>query len=217
MVRRKKLLIACTALLGMAATACMHPGPPVAGPAPVMPVPPSQSVTPAPAPTAPITAPSQTIAPIPEASPPAAPTPPARLKEKTAPASKSSAKPSGSMPAAASTPPAQTPPAVRAAPAPPTLDLASLEQRLRDTHAIGIMTKLSLKNQVDDLLADLRKFHSGSSSTTLAQLRQSYELLLLKVVSLLQNGDPQLATAVSGSREAIWSLLSDPVKFAQLS
>lgn len=103
------------------------------------------------------------------------------------------------------------------APTPPTLDLTSLQQRLRDTHAIGIMTKLSLKNQVDDLLADFRKFHQGGSSTTLAQLRQSYELLLLKVVSLLQDGDPPLASAVSASREAIWSLLSDPKKFAQLS
>jgi hypothetical protein len=92
-----------------------------------------------------------------------------------------------------------------------------LEQRLRDTHAIGIMTKLSLKNRVDDLLAEFRKFHQGNSSMTLAQLRQSYELLLLQVVSLIQNGDPQLASAVSSSREAIWSLLSDPRKFAQLS
>jgi hypothetical protein len=123
-------------------------------------------------------------------------------KEKPASAAKSPSKPAAPTPAAA---------------AQPTLDLASLEQRLRDTHAIGIMTKLSLKNQVDDLLADFKKFHQGAASTTLAQLRQSYELLLLKVVSVLQNGDPQLASAVSGSREAIWSLLSDPKKFAQLS
>jgi len=98
----------------------------------------------------------------------------------------------------------------------PSLDLASLEQRLRDTHAIGVFTKLSLKNQVDDLLAEFRVFHRGQSKITLAELRQRYELLLLKVVSLLQDGDAQLAAAVSSSREAIWGILVDPRRFAQI-
>jgi hypothetical protein len=99
----------------------------------------------------------------------------------------------------------------------PTLDLAGLEQRLRETHAIGVFTKLSLKNQVDDLLGQFRSFHQGQSRNTLQQLRQSYEGLLLKVVSVLQSGDPQLASAVSASRDAIWALLSDPKKFAEIS
>jgi len=50
----------------------------------------------------------------------------------------------------------------------------------------------------------------------LSELRQKYDLLLLKVLSLLQDGDPPLASAVSGSREAIWGILSDPQKFAKL-
>jgi len=45
-----------------------------------------------------------------------------------------------------------------AAGATPALDLTGLEQRLRETHAIGLFTKLSLKNQVDDLLANSRIF-----------------------------------------------------------
>jgi hypothetical protein len=74
-----------------------------------------------------------------------------------------------------------------------------------------------LKNQVDDLLSNLKAFHDGHSKTTLAALRQSYELLLLKVVTLLQDGDPQLASAVSSSRDTLWALLADPRKFAQIS
>ena len=52
----------------------------------------------------------------------------------------------------------QQPPAgeAAAAPAAASLDLSALEQRLRDTRAIGLFTKLSLKNQVDDLLAQFR-------------------------------------------------------------
>jgi hypothetical protein len=98
----------------------------------------------------------------------------------------------------------------------PTLDLKALEQRLRDTHAIGLFTKLSLKNQVDDLLAQFKAFHQGRASVTLAQLRQKYEQLLLQVVSLLQDHDPSLANAVSSSREAIWGILTDPKKFANI-
>jgi hypothetical protein len=96
------------------------------------------------------------------------------------------------------------------------LDLASLEQRLRDTHAIGIFTKLSLKNQVDDLLAHFKSFHDGRVPPTLPQLRQDFELLLIKVVTVLQDGDATLATAVSTSREALWSILSDPQKFGKI-
>jgi hypothetical protein len=103
------------------------------------------------------------------------------------------------------------------APALPALDLASLEQRLRDTRAIGVFTKLSLKNQVDDLLGQFKAFHAGQSTVTLAVLRQRFELLLVKVVTVLQDGDAQLAAAVSSSRDAIWAVLADPVKFSQLS
>jgi len=101
-------------------------------------------------------------------------------------------------------------------PLPSTLDLASLEQRLRDTRAIGVLTKLSLKNQVDDLLNQFRSFYRGERKTSLAELRQRYDLLLLKVLTLLQDGDAPLAMAISSSREAIWGILADPEKFAKI-
>jgi hypothetical protein len=94
--------------------------------------------------------------------------------------------------------------------------MASLEQRLKDTKAIGIFTKLSLKNQVDDLLGRFRDFYAKKGTATLAQLRQRYDLLLLKVLSVLQDGDPALAAAISASRETIWAILADPRKFATL-
>jgi hypothetical protein len=99
---------------------------------------------------------------------------------------------------------------------PPALDLAGLERRLKDTHAIGLFTKLSLKNQVDDLLGAFRAFHGGQSQPPLAELRQRYDLLLLKVLTLLQDGDPPLASAISASREAIWGLLADRDKFQKI-
>jgi hypothetical protein len=50
----------------------------------------------------------------------------------------------------------------------------------------------------------------------MAELRQSYDLLMMKVLTLLQDSDPPLAKEVVSSREAIWSLLADEKKFAAL-
>lgn len=98
----------------------------------------------------------------------------------------------------------------------PQLDLASLETRLKETSAIGVLTKIALKNQVDDLLGEFRAFYQRKIQTTLAELRRSYDLLVLKVLALLQDSDPQLASAIVASREAIWGILSDPAKFATI-
>ena len=103
--------------------------------------------------------------------------------------------------------------AIRAGP--PPLDLKSLEQRLKDTDAIGVLTKLSLKNQVDDLITHFRAFHEGQRPPTLSQLRPAFELLLMKLLSLLQDHDAKLANDINASREAIWGVLTDPKKLAQ--
>jgi len=98
----------------------------------------------------------------------------------------------------------------------PPLDLTTLEKRLKETNAIGVFTKIALKNQVDDLLDQFRAYYQGRLKTTLAELRQPYDLLLLKVLSLLQDRDPSLARMVVASREAIWGILADPAKFATI-
>lgn len=110
--------------------------------------------------------------------------------------------------------PAPKPQNVTPPPAPLALD--TLEQRLKDTPAIGVFTKLTLKNQVDELLDRFRDHYAGRGGATLAQLRQSYDQLLGKVLGLLKDGDPKLAAAITQSREAIWNVLTDPAKFAKL-
>jgi hypothetical protein len=109
--------------------------------------------------------------------------------------------------------------AVREAAKPaPTLDIAGLTARLRSTSAIGIFTKLALKNQLDDLLQQVRAQHQGGGGAGgVNTLRQPYDMLVLKVLAVLQDGDPPLARMISGSREAIWGILADPVKFNALA
>jgi len=104
--------------------------------------------------------------------------------------------------------------AARATGASPALDLDALKTQLKQTKAIGVFTKLALKNQVDDLLDKFREHHAGKATPTIAELRRSYDLLMMKVLSLLQDHDQTLASEIVSSREQIWGVLVDPKKFA---
>ena len=121
---------------------------------------------------------------------------------------------------AVTAPPVQAMPKVAAVPAAPQLspaplDFKSLAARLRETKAIGVFTKLALKNEVDDLVDRFRAYHKRQGTATLAELRRNYDMLLLKVLSLLQDSDPPLARDIVKSRAAIWSILEDPRKFTE--
>ena len=232
------LLAAALLFVGCAHQAPVAPHPASPQPAQGVPQPPAPQPPapqpPAPAPaantgTAPETAPAETGHGEGAAAAPSSGTGVAGSAGASASANAKSRTPAHGESAAAATPRAAAPGSAAssgaaagtaAQPAPssaPSLDLAALEQRLRDTRAIGVFTKLSLKNQVDDLLGEFRSFHRGAHAVTLSQLRQQYDLLLLKVLSLLQDGDPPLAAAISSSREAIWRILVDPQQFEKLA
>src|SRR5712692_3004164 len=150
-----------------------------------------------------------------EVTPAPAPKTAERVAPKAPEPSKAAAPLKAPPKAAAPSAPATAPPPVAARAAAPPLDLKSLEQRLKDTDAIGVLTKLSLKNQVDDLIAHFRAFHEGQRPPTLSQLRPAFELLLMKLLSLLQDHDAKLANDINASREAIWGVLTDRDKLAQ--
>lgn len=205
---RRFLVGGLTAILLVAGCASMRP--PVTAPLP-QPQPPVAAPAPAPAPV-PVPTPAPASAPASAPVPAPASAAPAESPAKTKAPPPSS--PNKSARAAAKPQPVAAPPV--SAPAAPTLDLASLEQRLRDTKAIGVFTKLSLKNQVDDLLGDFRALYKRAKPPPGPEFRQRYDLLLLKVLTLLQDGDPPLAAAISSSKEAIWNILADPDKLAKI-
>jgi hypothetical protein len=143
------------------------------------------------------------------------PTPPAKSQsaaKAAPPTAKAPAKVSASPPAIEQPRKNEAPPPVAKKLEPP-LDVAALKARLRDTNAIGVFTKLALKNQVDDLLQRFRAHYGSGQKTSVASLRQPYDMLVLKVLALVQDSDPSLARTISGSREAIWGILADPEKF----
>ncbi len=150
------------------------------------------------------------VAPAPQPVAPAAAKPePAQAPAPSAPAPVAPA-------ASPVAPPVAAEPAGETSTAAQELDLNALKDQLKETKAIGLMTKLTLKNQVDDLLEKFRDYYAGKAKVTLKELRRSYDLLMMKVLTLLQDADQKLASAIVSSREAIWGLLADQEKFQTL-
>ncbi len=95
-------------------------------------------------------------------------------------------------------------------------NIDELVARLRATKAIGFFTKLALKNEIDDLMDRFRRFHAGDGNTPLEKLRDHYNLLFMKVITLLQDGDPPLGQEIARARQILWAKLADPREFTRL-
>lgn len=93
------------------------------------------------------------------------------------------------------------------------LDVATLKLRLRETTSIGVFAKLALRSEMSELMQQLRWHHQGNKQTSFAELRLLYDQFVLKVLSLIRDGDPPLARAIARSQESIWSVLADPEQF----
>jgi hypothetical protein len=234
--------ICITACMILGLNACMRdtetPAPPNVSSSDSTPVTPSASAS-APAAVTPKTSQAPTKTQATKTQAPTKPQSPAPANQRAASAAKPSVSksPVSSVPAAkapatkapatqapvAAAPvaksPAPAPPAAKQVPAPAaaaTLDLTGLEQQLKSTKAIGVFSKIALKNQVDDLMKQFRDHYKGKEPPTMMQLRSSYDLLIMKVLSMVQDHDQKLAAAIVSSRSAIWDLLADPKKFATL-
>jgi hypothetical protein len=204
-------------MLTVLSTGCMHETKPQTQPPPVAATPETPKA-PQTAKATPATAkPPSSTSKAPATTSKAKPSP--ATTAKTAPTSATKPQPATPQKQVASAAPpkqASAPAPPKQAAAAPTLDVTSLEARLKQTKAIGLMTKLSLKNKVDDLLDQFRQHHAGKPMPTVSELRRSYDLLMMKVLSLLQDRDQQLASDILTSRERIWGLLADPKSFAAL-
>ena len=89
------------------------------------------------------------------------------------------------------------------------INFESLEKQVRETKAIGTIAKLKLSNDINKLLAELKAYHAGTSHLTLEQHREQYDLLYMKIVSLVQENDPELYHQLCNAWDPIWAELQD--------
>jgi len=93
------------------------------------------------------------------------------------------------------------------------VDLEILGDMLAKTSAVGFLTKLSLKKDIDKVLARMEKFHDGGGKYTLEQLEEQYNLLLMKISAHLQDKDLTTHRHLCNAWLVIWEDLKDPVYF----
>ena len=95
-------------------------------------------------------------------------------------------------------------------------DLDSLVDRIAHSKALGFLTKLSLKKDIDGFLADLRRYHAGGEESTLDELHERYDVMVHKHVVMLQDKDTELVKSIDVGRDKLWAMLADQKKFASL-
>lgn len=99
---------------------------------------------------------------------------------------------------------------------PGDFDLDGLIHRVTKSKALGFLTKLSLKQEIDRLLESIRQYHNGTGNDSLEQLHERYDLMVHKLVTLVQNKDEELVKSIDDGRDKLWAILADEHKFAKL-
>ncbi|MCK5498689.1 MAG: hypothetical protein KAI77_05785 [Gammaproteobacteria bacterium] len=97
------------------------------------------------------------------------------------------------------------------------VDFETLEKRIRKTSAIGGLTKLKLSGDINKMVADLKTYHAGDSPHTLEQHREQYDLLYMKVVSKVQDKDPELFNQLCNAWDPLWAELQDENNLKKVS
>ena len=92
-----------------------------------------------------------------------------------------------------------------------------LEAEIRKTKAFGTFAKLSLSGDINKMVADLKTYHAGGSPLTLEQHREQYDLLYMKVVSQVQDKDPELFNKLCNAWDPLWAELQDVDNFKKVS
>jgi len=82
-----------------------------------------------------------------------------------------------------------------------------LEDRLKKTRAIGIFTKLAIRNDIMDLVDEIRTYRKKAQlQNRLKEIRSSFDGLILKIMALLED-DPALSRDLYTNRELLWNSL----------
>lgn len=87
---------------------------------------------------------------------------------------------------------------------PPQINLSQLVERLKQTDAIGFLTKLTIRSDVLEFKESVDAYRrNGGLSRHLDTLRGQFDGLLLKIMALLDR-DPALSKDIYYARESIW-------------
>ena len=93
------------------------------------------------------------------------------------------------------------------------VDLEILADMLARTTAVSLFTKLSLKKDINKVLARMEEYHAGQGKFSLEQLEEQYNLLLMKIAAHLQDKDLKTHRHLCNAWLVIWEDLKNPERF----
>jgi hypothetical protein len=86
----------------------------------------------------------------------------------------------------------------------PAISLDELIERLKNTEAIGLFTKLAIRSDVLDFKSSIDDYRKkGELERYVGHLRDHFDGLVLKILALLER-DPVLSKDIHHARESIW-------------
>ena len=82
-----------------------------------------------------------------------------------------------------------------------------LKQRLKNSNAIGMFSKLEIRSDIVGLADDIHRYRTqGVLESRLGEVRNDFDGLIVKIVKMLE-ADPVLSRDIYAGRESIWSSL----------
>jgi len=89
----------------------------------------------------------------------------------------------------------------------PSIGIDELVERLKQTDAIGFLTKLTIRSDVLEFKSTVESYQkNGAFKKNLEMLRGRFDGLLLKILALLED-DPKLSRDIYTARDSIWKTL----------
>jgi len=87
------------------------------------------------------------------------------------------------------------------------VSMDALKQRLKSSSAIGMFSKLEIRSDIVGLADDIHRYRKqGMLEAKLDEVRNDFDLLILKIVNMLE-ADPMLSRDIYAGRESIWKSL----------
>ena len=94
------------------------------------------------------------------------------------------------------------------------VDIDMLIDMVTKTKAISLFGKLKLKKELNKLLARLEDFHQGSSTFSLEQLEEQYNVILMRITVHIQDKDEILHHQLCNSWLVIWEDMKNYDQFS---
>lgn len=96
-------------------------------------------------------------------------------------------------------------------------DFGALETKIRNTDAIDLFSKISLKYEISSLIDEMARSHETKNAAGFTKQRERFEKLVDRTVIMLRKGDISFAKEVEDSREALWQILNSPEKLLAIA